>query len=615
MYLLELVALACAVLAALAPARRWLVQAWTYVGKWFLPPARRSGVVRPRPREPEPPCLGLVAEIERGTDQLDIPDCPISDGELRSVFDTLRDADSAQRSPGWQLGTLSVMRNPLAINDTARLAEALAANRALTVLNLSYTGMGPEGAAWLAAALARNGTLRVLKLDNNSLGPEGAEFLSRGLAESGFGVRRSLRTLDLEANEIGDGGARALASALRLSGIQTLNLRLNDIGPTGAASLSDALHLSLDRDSHSLLAHLSLQDNQIGDDGAASLAAALAGNRTLRELDLRDNGIGNAGAAALASVGLAANSALASLRLERNCIGDDGAVALATVLVGTRSSSSSSRSSSGIRSANSTGSTVIRGSASSSTQQAQPLSLFLQSNGGIGPVGISALGGALGSAIAELDLNFVNGGDAGALELACRLLKFTATPSRLAALHLCGQGVGDVGATALVAAIASSAPRLRRLSLGQNDIGDRGARALAGLLTRRPCSLTAVDLSGNMIGDAGGADFALMLETNRTLRELDLRYNSIRSASASALGRALLQNTTLRTLRLEENGAAATLMFAAAVAGRAAVRLPLAAEQRLALLVGYIIRRKGRHLPIHRLPLDILRRILTAYDV
>ena len=67
----------------------------------------------------------------------------------------------------------SLSDNSLGAEGAAALAPALAANGALTSLNLSSNHLGAKGAAALAPALAANGALTECNLRWNRLGEEG----------------------------------------------------------------------------------------------------------------------------------------------------------------------------------------------------------------------------------------------------------------------------------------------------------------------------------------------------------------------------------------------------------------------------------------------------------
>jgi uncharacterized protein (TIGR02996 family) len=118
---------------------------------------------------------------------------------------------------------------------------------------------------------------------------------------------------------LGDAGARVLAGAPWLAGIEETYLSGNDFGPKGAAALG--------RVPFRCLEDLDLFNNPLGDAGAAALMASPHLPAHLTRLILCLNRLGPASARAVAEcAGLAG---LSVLSLERNAVGDDGARALA----------------------------------------------------------------------------------------------------------------------------------------------------------------------------------------------------------------------------------------------------------------------------------------------
>ena len=202
---------------------------------------------------------------------------------------TLRLALLRESSPG--LRHLSLQGASVGTAGAGLLADAIAANTALTSLHLGNNGVGSAGAALVAAALGTNRTLAKLVLAKNGIGARGVQAVA-----SALGTNRTLTSLDLTDNGAGDLGASAMAVALCASGaaLRTLALASNAVGPTGAALLADALKVNTS------LTVLQLVSNGVHDAGAAALAEALKLNTTLTSLHLGNNGVGDAGGNALA---------------------------------------------------------------------------------------------------------------------------------------------------------------------------------------------------------------------------------------------------------------------------------------------------------------------------
>ncbi|GIL70467.1 hypothetical protein Vretifemale_1211 [Volvox reticuliferus] len=210
----------------------------------------------------------------------------------------------------------------------------------LSSLTLSSCRIGLRGASQLGRLLASSPNLQSLNLANNkALGCEGARALAEGLARN-----RGLLLLDLSACGIGALGVEALAAALRPRDdgattdagsppppLQQLILGFNAVGSVGLAALLGAMsgprtcmlrNLQLDHNrvrgvelAEALrglataaeplprvtapLEQLSLAGNALYDDGVKVLAVCLAEAPCLEQLDLRENGISDDGVAAL----------------------------------------------------------------------------------------------------------------------------------------------------------------------------------------------------------------------------------------------------------------------------------------------------------------------------
>lgn len=108
---------------------------------------------------------------------------------------------------------------------------------ALRKLSLARCRAGPASGAHLASAAASSGfAVENLDLGGNSLADGGATALAEALRDASSGPALSL---DLTSNEIrGADAAAALGRARRLRGLELFN---NAIGDAGAAALAEAL--------------------------------------------------------------------------------------------------------------------------------------------------------------------------------------------------------------------------------------------------------------------------------------------------------------------------------------------------------------------------------------
>ena len=90
--------------------------------------------------------------------------------------------------------------------------------------------------------------------------------------------------LDLNECELREGGAQAIAAALRVNTMLTeLHLHYNQLGEGGAQAIAAALRVN------ATLTNLNLWNNSLGEGGAQAIAGALRVNATLTNLNLGYN--------------------------------------------------------------------------------------------------------------------------------------------------------------------------------------------------------------------------------------------------------------------------------------------------------------------------------------
>lgn len=123
--------------------------------------------------------------------------------------------------------------------------------------------------------------------------------------------------------------------------------------------------------------------------------------------------------------------------------------------------------------------------------------------------------------------------------------------------------LSDLGAVRLADALRSNT-RLLALNLSGNNIGDVGAEALAKALYgptdsvvfddyESRSALQSLDLSRNNIGDGGAYALAEALQHNTSLKSLDLSFNEISFRGVVKLLQRLDGNLTLERLNLAGN--------------------------------------------------------------
>eukprot|EP00949_MAST-11_sp_MAST-11-sp1_P000734 g734.t1 len=407
-------------------------------------------------------------------------------------------------------------------------------------------------------------------------------------------------TVNLETNEIGDGGAAALAQALRMNkNLRSLNLQDNEIESGGARKIAEALC------TNEVLKVLNLGFNNIKDEGGLALAEAVACNRSLRALSLNSTECFGSAVQAAFGEACAKNAVLESLlmhgavvplmelrskravtipagnfdsnhavilgkvlgvcpKLEKlvlrdNLIGAAGAAALVAGLGQAGTLRELDLFGCGIRDEG----TIALASCLSGTAALCLDDLNLGSNA-ISDEGGIALASAISSGPSKVrSLNVLDNDGLGSrfVQALAKALRSTSTLTSLAfngvslplgalcqggrSISLCGEGLQDMHATIISSVLHHANDRPVDLKLRSNAIGDEGATALAGALG----FLCHLDLDENAIGNAGASALAVALEENATLQQLSLQSNSaIGLQCAEAFGKVLRSNHALISL-------------------------------------------------------------------
>jgi Ran GTPase-activating protein (RanGAP) involved in mRNA processing and transport len=506
--------------------------------------------------------------------------------------------DAAMEKLRGPVTRVELRSNGLSSDDIVAIAEEIEHNRtAVTQLKLIGTGFGTgPGAAAMARALRANTSVFVLCLESNKLGVRGASALADVLR-----ANSTIDSLSVISNNLGVGGMRAIAEALKVNTtLQRLSFSRCSISDTGAEAFAEGL-----KENTSLL-EIHLNDNDtIRRRGVAALSAALRHNSTL-ELLMFD------------AFDVAAAAEVVEEEEEEEEEGEDA--------VGAADARKASPFFDALRCPNC--SHLLR------------LNFTDQD---LGDVFMVQLAEALATNVSVLDLD-------------CSL-----------------NDIGDEGAIAVASALRVNTT-LSVIELSANQINVRGIASLAAALHHNT-AVRALKLANNRGGPGAVAAIAEMLAVNRTLESLafwgDICENSAqRLAAALRVNRGLVDiaaalfgltrelfgtiiaglvpNSTLLHFvlgldepidlspilaLLEENHT--LLMFGisynpafqgelpqvpAAIAAALApgqssaaswALVPLTEQQRLAFLRGH----SDPNSPIRRLPLDIIRRILTCYEV
>ncbi|XP_066537048.1 NACHT, LRR and PYD domains-containing protein 3-like isoform X2 [Hoplias malabaricus] len=172
----------------------------------------------------------------------------------------------------------------------------------------------------------------------------------------------------------------------------------------------------------------------------------------------------------------------------------------------------------------------------------------------LGDKSCESLGSVLqsNSSLKELDLSNNDLQDSG-VELLSAALKSPLCKLETLRLALCG--LRDKSCKSLGSALQSE-NSLKELDLSNNDLQDSGVELLSAALKSSLCKLETLRLSGCMITDEGCSSLASALKSNPShLRKLDLSYNNPGESGVKLLS-DLLQEPycALETLQVEHQG-------------------------------------------------------------
>ena len=186
------------------------------------------------------------------------------------------------------------------------LAEALATNKHMEILDISFNEVCIDGFQHLTHALRVNQGLKKLNMNRSRFTVDSVESLAVALA-----ANKHLKELDIGNNALCDGGIKHLEHALKVNeGLKKLDLSQCCLTAKGAKSLAEAL--STNRH----LEELNINYNAMCDDGIQHLAQALQVNQCLKVLYMRDCGMTDMGLKHLAT-SLIHNTSLTTLVLEK----------------------------------------------------------------------------------------------------------------------------------------------------------------------------------------------------------------------------------------------------------------------------------------------------------
>ncbi|KAG5067965.1 hypothetical protein JHK85_000342 [Glycine max] len=147
----------------------------------------------------------------------------------------------------------------------------------------------------------------------------------------------------------------------------------------------------------------------------------------------------------------------------------------------------------------------------------------------------------------SIDMSGRNFGDEGLFFLA-ESLAFNQIAEEVS---FAANGITAAGLRAFDGVLQSNIT-LKTLDLSGNLVGDEGAKCLCDILVNNS-SIEKLQLNSADLGDVGAKAIAEMLKKNSSLRVLELNNNMIEYSGFSSLAGALLENNSIRNIHLNGN--------------------------------------------------------------
>ncbi|CAJ1961669.1 unnamed protein product [Cylindrotheca closterium] len=158
----------------------------------------------------------------------------------------------------------------------------------IQTLNLKMNGIDSRGAQILAQGIAQNESLQVLQLDCNSIQRDGVNAILDAMISN---PKSALVELSICANLVSSECVRVIGQKLHQTQLKTLRLNHNDLGDEGVELLLPALRSNdgINTVGSSCLEELHLCSNNLSNKSILALAHTLQSNACLKKLYLTGN--------------------------------------------------------------------------------------------------------------------------------------------------------------------------------------------------------------------------------------------------------------------------------------------------------------------------------------
>lgn len=388
-----------------------------------------------------------------------------------------------------------------------KIADALKYNNTLEELNLSYCGLGAQGAIAIANALQSNPNtaLKIVHLLKNKIDVEGGIAFAEMLKKN-----TSLRLLNLWENNLGSKGGIAIAQALEVNNsLEEINLCGNNLDDEVGQAIAKALNVNC------VLRVLHLGVNKLGSEGTLAIAEALKNNAYVKEIYLSHNQIANADNEMAIVNALGGHVSLEKIDLSHNSLSSTAWLVL------------------------------IMGLCRAKNLRLLDLSANWLDEDTVGLAVAFLLQNNTHLEILNLQNTHLR---IESLTAICEVLKKNKS---LKMLNISANELGE-GAGAVMSDMLLNNTSLIELNLAENNIGDKAIALIANAL-KCNLSLESLILAHNLFTDKGGLALADALYYNTTLEKIDLSSNNgIGKETHKTLAAAFFSKRNIKKINLSQ---------------------------------------------------------------
>ncbi|XP_051991571.1 NACHT, LRR and PYD domains-containing protein 12-like [Xyrauchen texanus] len=482
-----------------------------------------------RKYDPSHECLLRLLPVIKASRKAELMDCNLTEKSCSALASVLSSNSSSLRE-------LYLSNNDLQDSGVKLLSDALKSPHCtLEILSFAACRFSGQCCESLSSVLQSSKSLRELDLSNNDLQDSGVKLLSDAL-KSPHCTLEILRIADCRFT---GQCCESLSSVLQsFKSLRELDLSNNDLQDSGVKLLSDAL-----KSPHCTLEILRFAACRFTGQCCESLSSVLQSSKSLRELDLSNNDLQDSGVKLLSDALKSPHCTLEILRFAACRFTGQCCESLSSVLQSSKSLreldlSNNDLQDSGVKLLSDALKSphctleILRFAACRFTDQCcESLSSVLQSS----------------KSLRELDLSNNDLQDSGVnlLSDALKSPHCTLEILRFAACRFTDQCCESLSS------VLQSSKSLRELDLSINDLQDSGVKLLSNALKSPHCTLEILRFAACKFTDQCCESLSSVLQSSKSLRELDLSNNNLQDSGVKLLSDALKSpHCTLEILRL-----------------------------------------------------------------